>query len=79
MSWAEFEWRGRSYIVSGGWDSESGSYAGPTALSYRVECADGLAPRGSRMHPGMVQTGLSRGLERRAEAALLQAMESEAS
>lgn len=70
----EFRWRGRTYYVTGGWDSESGSYGGPTALSCIVTREDGLYPRGSKMHPGMIQTGLSRGLEQRAKEALVEAM-----
>jgi hypothetical protein len=69
VSRSDFRWRGVAYVVSGGWDSESGSYAGPDALIYRVERADGRPIRGARMCAGM-QIGISRGLARAAERAL---------
>lgn len=62
---AYFEWRGVEYRVSGWIWSPDGAGNGII-----VDRTDDRPIRGARMHPGMVQLGLSRGLERAAERAL---------
>lgn len=62
---AEFTWRGVKYEASGWLWSNDG--AGNSLIVNRV---DGRPIRGASMHPGMVQIGLSQGLERAAKRAL---------
>lgn len=62
---AAFTWRAVSYEASGWLWADDGAENGLI-----VSRPDGRPIRGARMHPGMVQTGLSRGLERAAERAL---------
>ena len=62
---ARFMFRGVAYMVTGTVVSRDGACYG--AIVSRV---DGRPIRGARMRPGMLQVGLSRGLERAADAAL---------
>jgi hypothetical protein len=62
---ASFTYRGVTYRVSGWLWSSDGASNGLI-----VSRDDGRPIRGAKMHPGMVQTGLSRHLERAAERAL---------
>ena len=59
---AEFYWRGRPYVVSGSLDGEGAGMV--------VRRKDGDTIRGVSWEPGMVQIGLSRGLEKAADRAL---------
>ena len=62
---AYFHWRGIEYRVSGWlWASDGASNG------LIVSREDGRAIRGAKMHPGMVQTGISGGLSRAATRAL---------
>jgi len=62
---AEFVWRSVSYTVTvvgrGEWSNND---------ELHVERDDGMKIRGSKMGLGMVQTGISEGLERAARRAL---------
>lgn len=69
---AYFTWRGVEYTVSGWLWSNDGANNGII-----VSRDDGREIRGARMCPGMVQLGLSRGLERAAERALRAARDAE--
>lgn len=62
---AHFAWRGVEYRVSGWIWSSDGDRNGII-----VSRTDGSEIRGAKMHPGMVQLGLSRGLEQAAIRAL---------
>lgn len=62
---ASFRWRGIDYGVSGWLWSSDGDRNG------MIICRDdGRSIRGARMHPGMVQTGISRMLAGAARRAL---------
>lgn len=67
---AEFSFRNVSYTVSGWLWSSDGERNGMI-----ISRADGAKIRGAKMHPGMIQTGTSAGLERAAERALNAARE----
>lgn len=59
-----FTWRGVDYRVDGWiWGNNEGN-------GLIVSRDDGRAIRGAKMHPGMVQTGISNGLDRAARRAL---------
>lgn len=62
---AFFSWRGVDYRVSGWLWSADGAHNGLI-----VTRRDGHRIRGATMHPGMVQLGISDGLERAAKRAL---------
>lgn len=74
MAFANFMYRGKEYTVCGHISPRFDDRAGDGII---VDRADGTRPRGSKMHPGMVQTGLSRSLERAAERAIEAAQEAE--
>lgn len=63
--YTSFSWRGVEYTVSGWLWSNDGDRNGMI-----VRRTDGKPIRGARIHPGMIQTGLSNGLERAARNAL---------
>jgi hypothetical protein len=69
---ASFSWRGVDYEVSGWLWSDDGDRNGMI-----VRRADGAPIRGVKMHPGMIQTGRSDGLDRAARRALESAREAE--
>ena len=69
---ATFRYRGVEYFVSGWLWSHDGAHNGLI-----VSRDDGRSIRGATMHPGMVQLGLSRSLERHAERALNEAREAQ--
>lgn len=71
---AYFTWRGVEYEASGWLWAHDGAQN-----NLIVNRADGRSIRGVSIHPGMIQTGLSRGLERAAERALELARAAEAS
>jgi hypothetical protein len=62
---ANFSYRGVEYQVSGWLWAADGASNGTI-----VRRDDGRKIRGAKMHPGMIQTGISRSLERAAERAL---------
>lgn len=62
---AYFFWRGVEYQATGWLWAADGAGNGVI-----VSRDDGRDIRGAKMHPGMIQTGISRGLLRAAERAL---------
>lgn len=70
VTYTEFEYRGVEYSVSGWLWSNDGDQNGII-----VNRLDGKPIRGAKIHPGMVQLGLSPSLEAAAEDALQRANE----
>lgn len=72
MAVATIEYRGVEYMVIGHLSPRWADQGGDGVI---VSRADGRPIRGSRMEPGMVQTGISATLTRIAETAIRRAMQ----